>query len=91
MTFDDFWIAYPRKVAKHAAQKAFAKLTPLEQHAALDALPAHCAEWARRGDIAFTPHAATWLRGKRWEDELQPATPIVGSAAYYARYFGEPQ
>lgn len=26
--------------------------------------------WAARGDSQFTPHAATWLNGERWTDEI---------------------
>lgn len=90
MSFEEFWSEYPRKTAKQAAMKAFARLTAKEKLAAMVALPLHCAEWQRRGDIQYTPHAATWIRGKRWEDELKaPVTsrPKVGSPEYYAQRF----
>ena len=71
MTFDDFWVVYPRRVAKLAAQKAWKKLTPADQMAALEALPVHVALWSERS-LEHVPHAATWLNGRRWEDELTP-------------------
>lgn len=70
--FEKFWHAYPRKVAKANAQKAFEKLNPgpellnvmlemLEQQKRWDA-------WRQDGG-RFIPHPATWLNGRRWEDE----------------------
>lgn len=75
--FMDFWIAYPRKVAKEAALRAWQKLAPengmVEQIMA--AVAAHAAQpgWQERPQ--FIPHPATWLNGKRWQDELAPTTP----------------
>ena len=71
MTFDDFWAVYPRRVAKLAASKAWAKLTSADQIAACQALPVHRALWSERS-LEHVPHAATWLNGRRWEDELTP-------------------
>ena len=69
--FEAFWTAYPRKTAKAAASKAFARLR------ADDALltviveavnrQAKSEQW-RKDDGQFVPHAATWLNGRRWED-----------------------
>ena len=71
--FDVFWKKYPRKQGKENAIKAFYKhkfnhktLPPI-----LDALDAHIRTWK---DPAFIPLPATWLNGKRWEDELTPQT-----------------
>lgn len=71
--FDRFWSAYPKKVAKPAARKAFDRLKPddgliglmlaaLEKHKATD-------QWTRDGG-QFIPNPATWLNQKRWEDDL---------------------
>jgi len=40
----------------------------------LSALPAFVAsdEWVRDGG-KFVPHPTSWLRGRRWEDEIEPA------------------
>jgi hypothetical protein len=67
-----FWSAFPRRTAKAAAIKAFAKLAPssdlLDQM--LQAI-AKQLKWQQWVD-GFIPHPATWLNGKRWEDENQP-------------------
>lgn len=69
--FPEFWQAYPRKAAKQAAVKAFAKLAPSRE--LLDTLlsavrsQSTSPDW-RKDDGQFIPHAATWLNGRRWED-----------------------
>jgi hypothetical protein len=30
-----------------------------------------------RPDVKFVPHAATWLNGERWLDDLVPAKPDI--------------
>lgn len=75
--FDAFWSAYPRKVAKDDARKAFEKLNPGDELLAslLSALKVQALDpdWQKeRGK--FVPHPATWLNGSRWTDEVgQPA------------------
>lgn len=72
--FAQFWLIYPRKTAKQNAEKAWAKLRPDRslQAQLLVALgrQAKSADWTKDGG-AFIPHAATWLNGRRWEDEVQ--------------------
>ncbi len=71
--FDAFWAAYPRKVAKASALKAWKKACTGEaikdeiMRVLKEQLPAL---YERSGkDRQFIPHAATWLNGRRWEDE----------------------
>ena len=64
--FGAFWAAYPRKVAKAEAQKAFAKLKEGEQSKALDYLPAYKKQ-ADRDGVAYL-YPATYLNQKRWLD-----------------------
>jgi|688.fasta_scaffold167928_1 uncharacterized protein YdaU (DUF1376 family) len=72
--FEEFWKTYPNKSAKVEAQKSFNKIKP--DHALLakiiSAVEAFkkSAKWTKDGG-AYIPHAATWLNGKRWEDEVQ--------------------
>jgi len=69
--FDEFWSAYPRKVAKAVARKAFAKLTEQQQLDACKAIDDHIAYWkAKETELEFIPHASSWLNAERWEDEL---------------------
>ncbi len=69
-TFDDFWLMYPKRVARRDAEKAWARIGPDERVAALVALVKWRRVWLARGEIQYVPHAATWLNGARWEDEL---------------------
>ena len=74
--FDAFWSAYPRKAAKSAAAKSWAKLkaSPDLQDAVMAGLDRAKAsrQWAKDGG-AFIPHASTWLNQRRWEDEPDSA------------------
>jgi len=73
--FDRFWAAYPRKRSKQSARKAWKALCPNDalQAVIFAALEQHkrSKQWA---DPNFIAHASTWLNGKRWEDELEPAS-----------------
>lgn len=69
--FEAWWKAYPRKVGKGAAQKAY-------KSARKDACPEELANGLRRASIAweaartapqYVPHASTWLNGQRWLDD----------------------
>jgi len=70
--FERFWSAYPKKTAKQQALKAFQKLNPDEALliAILNSLEQqkHSVQWTKDGG-QFIPSPATWLNGKRWEDE----------------------
>jgi hypothetical protein len=81
--FIQFWTAYPRKVAKGAAEKAWVKIHPDDTLAASIVTAVErakaSADWRKDGG-QFIPHPATWLNGRRWEDEppkpVQPRFPI---------------
>jgi len=77
--FAEFWSAYPRKVAKRVAEKAFARLSKNEQAAAIAALPAHCKAWEST-EMQYIPHPATWINQGRWEDVLESTAPVKTSA-----------
>lgn len=73
--FEDFWTAYPRRTAKQAARKAWQKLKPGPElraaiHAGLDRYR-RTEQWQQDGG-RYVPHAATWLNGRRWDDEVAP-------------------
>lgn len=70
--FDAFWTAYPRKVSRPDAVKAWRKLKPPERIAALAALPHHVSAWERtKTEPQFIPHASRWINARRWEDQVQ--------------------
>ncbi|MGD9543547.1 MAG: hypothetical protein AB7F41_10675 [Methylocystis sp.] len=91
--FEEFWNAYPLRVEKLAAMRAFVRAVrsgaPPEQitaaakrFAAKRALVSDPEERER-----YTPHPAKWLNGGRWTDEPAPQAstsfeglPIVGGA-----------
>lgn len=67
--FTEFWQAYPRKVGKGAAQKAWDKLKPdLDSVLAALAWQTKQDAWTKDGG-QFIPHPGTYLNQRRWEDE----------------------
>lgn len=78
--FAQFWEAYPKKKAKPVAEKAWAKIDPDEQLLAdiLSALDQQkrSRDWLK--DCGqYIPNPASWLNGRRWEDEV--AGSVLGS------------
>lgn len=73
--FPEFWDAYPRKVAKAGAQRAWVRAAKKADPAVILAgLRRHLPVWAK-GDPKFIPHAATWLNDERWSDDLGVTRP----------------
>lgn len=70
--FERFWTAWPNKVAKRDAAKAFLKVAG-EIDAILDGIGRYMA--AKPPDRAWM-HPATFLNGRRWEDAPAP-TPMA--------------
>lgn len=70
--FDKFWLGYPRRVGKGAAEKAWVKAVQgTEASVIIASLGSH----KFSEDINYIPHPATWLNQRRWED-----VPTVGSS-----------
>jgi len=71
--FLKFWETYPKKVGKGNAERAFLKLSPDDSMFSiiLNAVIAQSKseQWQSDGG-KYIPHPATWLNGKRWEDEI---------------------
>lgn len=73
--FDRFWQAYPRRVSKGRAERAFAKIKPDEQ--LMQAIIAGVEraktsdQWTRESG-RYIPHPASWLNARGWEDECLP-------------------
>lgn len=68
-SFDEFWALYPRKTAKGAARKAYAKAMKLVYHNDLMHALSQQVEGMKIKDPKFIPHASTWLNQERWEDD----------------------
>lgn len=75
--FAEFWNQYPKKVAKTQALKAWKKIKPTGQMLAdlMAGLERQKAgeQWQKDGG-QFIPYPASWLTGRRWEDETAIAT-----------------
>lgn len=78
-SFDDFWKAYPKKVSKANALKAWKKLKPNDDlvREILSALEEQkqSSQW-QKDNGQFIPYPATWLNGRRWEDEQQTVSSL---------------
>lgn len=81
--FEQFWSAYPRKVAKAAAfhefKRAMTKTTLDVLLSAIESYKKH------KPDYCDWAHARTWLHQERWTDEWEPpatikAAPVVRPA-----------
>lgn len=71
-TFEDFYKAYPRKMARKDAEKAWARMTAEERERAMAALPNHLRYWdATDTGKEFIPYPATWLNGARYDDDIE--------------------
>lgn len=70
--FEEFWQTYPRKAAKGAARRAWAKAVRI---ASPDVIIAGASRYAAdpHRDESFTAHPATWLNGERWLDSSLPS------------------
>jgi hypothetical protein len=70
--FEIFWPEYPNKVAKQDAIKAWNKINPSAELFNKIMGGLHKAKaskkWLKDGG-EYIPYPATWLNGKRWEDE----------------------
>lgn len=74
--FDRFWTAYPRSTAKGQARAAWP--AAVKAAGGIDKIVAGAERYRDDPNRAdqFTAHAATWLRGERWDDE--PLPPRTG-------------
>lgn len=68
--FDDFWKHYPRKVSKPNALKAWLKVKP-DDELTKTIISAISKQNLSAREEQFIPHPASWLNGKRWEDEVK--------------------
>lgn len=67
--FEQFWEAYPRKVGKGAALKAFEKAV---KKTSAEVILAAIATWIQKPlpEMQYIPHPATWLNQERWQDDV---------------------
>lgn len=70
--FADFWDAYPRKIARPKALKAWKSAL---KRADRDTIMAGLAKFQFKSDPQFIPHPASWLNADRWADEPPQTRP----------------
>ncbi len=75
--FEQFWLEYPRKIAKQNALKSWNKIAPTPELAQKIifsvSVQKTTPQWKKDGG-QFIPHPATWLNQGRWEDEVTADT-----------------
>lgn len=77
--FDLFWKAYPKKVGKGAAEKAWKKISKPSEILGKIVL---ALQWQKKSEQwtrdngQFIPHPATYLNEKRWDDEREKVNTI---------------
>ncbi len=70
--FAEFWLAYPKKVGKGAAETAWKKhRPPLDVCVQAIASASSSHDWTKDGG-QFVPNPATWINQRRWEDGHVP-------------------
>lgn len=90
--FDEFWAIYPKKQDKQHAKKAFEKINP--DRSLLDKMISAVKQWSQsqqwtKDGGQFIPMPATWLNGKRWEDEAPVVQGNVTAQQYSQRSYTE--
>jgi hypothetical protein len=66
--FAEFWSAYPKKIGKGNAEKAWEKHRPdLAVCLAAVSVQSASIDWLKDNG-QFIPHPATWINQRRWED-----------------------
>jgi hypothetical protein len=89
--FREFYQTYPRRIAVADAEKAYVQmLDGTKKHrTVMAALVAQLPYWEHvkltRG-VESIPYPASWLRGRRWEDELPSMSPTIASYSDPKRY-----
>ena len=74
--FDEFWEAYPKRVGRGAAEKAYERIHPTAelqgQMLAAVSIAKKSRQW-QENNGQYIPNPATWLNQRRWEDDPSPA------------------
>jgi len=88
--FGVFWDAYPKKVGKGAAEKAFERCRVtkelLDRMLKAVARAKESVQWQEENG-RFIPNPATWLNQRRWEDD--PVSLDIGGKSVSAQKYGQ--
>ncbi len=70
--FNAFYSLYPRKVARKDAEKAAKNIPETEWPQIMEGVKKYIIYWKQTNtEKQFIPLPATFLRGRRWEDEIE--------------------
>ena len=70
--FEAFWMAYPRKIAKRDAQKAWQQVMRASDAPPVETIMAAVEQYkTTQKDKNYIAYPATWLRAGRWSDEVE--------------------
>jgi hypothetical protein len=81
--FEEFWSAYPRKIAKPNGRKAWlaAMKRKADPDAVIAAATAHATAWRVAGtEKQWIPHPSTWLNGERYADDASDLPAALPAA-----------
>lgn len=72
--FEKFWAVYPRRCAKADARRAWKqteKVRPATDALIKSVYAARASKQWQKDDGDFIPYPASWLRGERWDDQME--------------------
>jgi len=70
--FEAFWMAYPRKIAKRDAQKAWQQVMRSNDAPTVETIMSAVEQYkTTQKDKNYIAYPATWLRAGRWSDEVE--------------------
>lgn len=75
--FNQFWEAYPKRMAKADAYKAWLQMGSYLPSIDELARAIHAQSLGQQWQSGFIPYPASWLRGMRWLDEMEITLPKV--------------
>ena len=83
--FAEFWDAYPKKVGKKDAYKAFCKLSKADWPKLVPAVEQQkqSKQW-QKDEGQFIPNPSTWLNQGRWDDDLAHEQLVQNGPKYAA-------
>jgi hypothetical protein len=76
--FARFWAAYPRRIGKGQARRAWATAIKKADPEAIIEAAGRFTALRGNEDPKFTAHPSTWLNGERWADVPDPEPPTAG-------------
>lgn len=91
IAFDVFWDSYGKKVGKPKAVSLWEKLTDQERSLVIERIPSYLKTLNPEDNGKFQAHPATYLNGRRWEDEFASSASVANNEPERPRrYLNDP-